>query len=323
MSTEIQLNLLFLLVFFSPNHKITSNPLILICLMLFLKGVMTGLVLILNTVVLVTLLLIFALFKLLIPVKNIRISLSKVLVGIAELWIQVNSKCHAFIHGHKIKVASMPALSMNEWYLVVANHQSTADIPIIQTVFNKKIPFLKFFLKQQLIWVPFLGLAWWALDFPFMRRYSKEQLLKNPALIGKDMEQTKKSCEKFLDHPTSVINFIEGTRFTPQKHKKQQSPFNYLLKPKAGGIGFVMGSMGQCIKHMLLVTVAYKGRVPSTWQYLSGQFTYAEVNCEKIVIPDALLNKNYQTDENFKTELFNWSQQLWYKQDKKLMDFYE
>ena len=156
-----------------------------------------------------------------------------------------------------------------------------------------------------------------------MRRYSKEQLLKNPELIGRDMEQTKKSCEKFLQHPTSVINFLEGTRFTTAKKQRQNSPYTHLLKPKAGGIGFVMGSMGDCIKHVLLVTVVYKGPVPTTWQYLSGQYGYAVVNCEKIVIPDTLLNKNYQTDEKFKTELFNWSQQMWYKQDKKLTDFYE
>lgn len=278
---------------------------------------------IINTVALVSLLLVFALLKFLIPIKKVRLKLSIVLIWIAELWILINSKSHAWIHGDKIHVGQMPALSKNEWYLVVANHQAAADIPIIQTVFNKKIPFLKFFLKQQLIWVPFLGLAWWALDFPFMRRYSKEQLQKNPELKGKDMEQTKKSCEQFLQHPTSVINFLEGTRFTTAKHQQQQSPYQHLLKPKAGGIGFVMGSMGDCIKHVLLVTVAYKDHVPTTWQYLSSQYDCAEVICEKIVIPDTLLNKNYQTDEKFKTELFNWSQQLWYKQDKKLTDFYE
>ncbi len=288
-----------------------------------LKGIIASLIFMVNTVVMVTVLLIFAVLKFLLPIKQIRVVLSKILVWIAESWIQINSTTHRLIHGQKIRIEAMPELSKDQWYLVVANHQSTADIPIIQAVFNKKIPFLKFFLKQQLIWVPFLGLAWWALDFPFMKRYSRSFLEKNPHLRGKDMEQTQRSCDKFKHFPTSVINFIEGTRFTQEKHQRQQSPYKHLLKPKAGGIGYVMGSMGQQMQQLLLVTVAYKNKVPTVWGYLSGDFQEAVVTCEKIVIPYTLLNKNYQTDDKFKTELFKWSETLWYKQDLKLKDFYE
>jgi len=288
-----------------------------------LKGIICSVLFIINTIVMVSLLLVFALLKLLLPLPSIGIQLSKILVWIAEMWIQINSVVHRLVHGNKITINPLPELSKNEWYLVVANHQSTADIPIIQSVFNKKIPFLKFFLKQQLIWVPFLGLAWWALDFPFMRRYSKSFLAKNPHLKGKDMERTQKACEKFKYFPTSIINFIEGTRFTVTKHKKQNSPYEYLLRPKAGGIGFVMGAMGRQVKQLLLVTVCYHKKVPNVWEYLSGNFQGATIKCEKIVIPESLLNKNYQTDEKFKAELFKWSENLWYKQDEKLKDCYE
>ncbi len=287
------------------------------------KGILAALVFVTNTVVLVSVLLVFALLKLLLPIPAIRVLLSKILVFIAESWITVNSTVHRWIHGPKIVIDEMPELSREQWYLVVANHQSTVDIPVLQAVFNKKIPFLKFFLKQQLIWVPFLGLAWWALDFPFMKRFSRETLAKKPHLKGKDMEQTKKSCEKFKHFPTSVINFVEGTRFTPEKHQKQQSPYQYLLKPKAGGIGFVMGAMGCQMKTLLLVTIAYPVKVPTVWEYLSGQFKAAHIRCEKIVIPDTLLNKNYLNDEKFKTELFKWSENLWYKQDGRLKSYYE
>ncbi len=288
-----------------------------------IKGVIASMILVLNTVIMVSILLVFALFKLLLPIKQIRVWLSELLVLIAETWILINSRGFALVHGNKIKVASMPELSKDQWYLVVANHQSTADIPVIQAVFNKKIPFLKFFLKQQLIWVPFLGLAWWALDFPFMKRYSKDFLAKNPHLRGKDMESTQKSCERFKAFPISVINFVEGTRFTPQKHHSQQSPYQHLLKPKAGGIGFVMGSMGLQMRQLLLVTLAYQKKPPTVWQYLCGQFEQVTVKCEKIVIPDTLLNKNYLSDEKFKTDLFNWCEKLWYKQDMKLQRLYE
>ena len=288
-----------------------------------LKGVMTSTVLVINTIILVSTLLFFALLKLVLPFKSIQIGLSQILVWVAELWIHVNSTAYRWIHGDKIVIKDMPELSRDQWYLVIANHQSIADIPIMQTVFNKKIPFLKFFIKQELIWVPFLGLAWWALDFPFMKRYSKKFLEKHPHLKGKDMEQTQKSCAKFKNFPTSVINFIEGTRFSAEKQHNQSSPFEYLLKPKSGGIGVVLGSMGSQMKQLLLVTVAYREQAPSTWQYLCGGFEKAVLNCEKIVIPSTLLNKNYQADEKFKAELFKWSENLWYKQDKRLKDYYE
>lgn len=288
-----------------------------------LKGILLALIMLINTVVLVTVLLVFAVLKFVLPIKYARKFLSKILIWIAEFWIEINSLSFRLIHGNKIKVEPLPELAKDQWYLVVANHQCAADIPIIQAAFNHKIPFLKFFIKKELIWVPLLGLAWWALDFPFMRRYSKEFLKKHPDMRGKDFEQTKKSCEKFKWFPTSVISFIEGTRFSEIKHKKQKSPFEYLLKPKAGGVGLVLGSMGEQMNQLLLVTLAYENKVPGMWDYLSGNFLGAVLKCEKIVIPDTLLNKNYQTDEKFKAELFKWSQDLWYKQDKKLKDFYE
>ncbi|KAA3651315.1 MAG: acyltransferase [Proteobacteria bacterium] len=286
------------------------------------KGMVSALILLLNTLVLVSVLMVVALLKLLIPIPASRVFFSKILVIIAETWIAINSTAFRWIHGHKIHIDVLPELSKDDWYLVVANHQSVTDIPILQTVFNRRIPFLKFFLKQVLIWVPFLGLAWWALDFPFMKRYSRETLAKKPELKGKDMEATRKSCEQFKNFPTSVINFVEGTRFTPTKKQRQNSPYQYLLKPKAGGVGFVLGAMGEQMRTLLLVTLVYQPKPPTMWQYLSGDFEQVHVAVEKIPIPASLLHKNYITDVKFKQELFNWLQEIWYKQDSKLSDFY-
>jgi len=287
-----------------------------------IKGIISALILLINTLMMVTVLMVVALFKLLIPITASRVFFSKILVIIAESWIAINSTAFRWIHGQKIHIDALPELNKEAWYLVVANHQSVTDIPILQSVFNKRIPFLKFFLKQVLIWVPFLGLAWWALDFPFMKRYSRETLAKKPHLKGKDMEATRKSCEQFQHFPTSVINFVEGTRFTPAKHDKQESPYQYLLKPKAGGVGFVLGAMGEQMRTLLLVTLVYQPKPPSMWEYLSGDFEQVHVEVEKITIPDSLLQKNYITDVKFKQELFNWLEQVWYKQDSKLSNYY-
>ncbi|MCF6299518.1 MAG: acyltransferase [Proteobacteria bacterium] len=288
-----------------------------------LKGIATSVLVLINTVFWVSVLLIFSVLKLLLRVKQAQVVLSRVLVGVAEIWIATHRYYYNLIHGNKIIIKEQPELKSDQWYLIISNHICAADIPAIQAVLNRRIPFLKFFLKKILIWVPFLGLAWWALDFPFMRRYSKEYLIKNPEMKGKDMEEAQRSCEKFKQFPTSVINFVEGTRFSESKRKLQNSPYQYLLKPKAGGIGFVLGSLGEQIKYLLLVTLIYEKKAPSIWQYLSGKYDCVIVQIEKISIPEHLKGQNMLKNDRFKHDLHLWLEELWYKQDKKIESHYD
>ncbi len=283
-----------------------------------LKGVFAAVLLLLNSLLWVPLLLLIACVKLLLPVPAVRRFLSHGLIFCAESWAWFNDRAHRLIHGRKVLIDALPPLRRDDWYLVISNHQSMVDIPVLQSVFNRRIPFLKFFIKRQLLWVPLFGLAWWALDYPFMRRYSKEFLRKNPHLAGRDLEQTRKSCEKFMHTPTSVMNFAEGSRFTPAKHQAQQSKYRHLLMPKAGGIGFVLGTLGQRIEHVLLVSLCYLPKVPGIWDFLCGRFQHVRVRVQKIRIPDALKNKNYITDEHFRADLFEWIDQLWHSQDQTL-----
>ncbi len=147
--------------------------------------------------------------------------LDKLLMGIASLWIRINCWNTDAMCNIKWDVRGLEHLSKKEWYLVISNHQSWVDILVLQKLLIKRIPFLKFFLKKELIWVPFLGIAWWALDFPFMKRYSRKTLQAHPHLQGKDLKMTKKACEKFKQTPVSIMNFVEGTRFTPAKKEKK------------------------------------------------------------------------------------------------------
>ena len=142
-----------------------------------------------------------------------------------------------------IEVSGDQELERAQWYLCVANHQSWADVLVIQFALNRKIPFLKFFIKKQLLWLPIFGAVWYAMDFPFMSRYSKEQIRKKPHLRGKDIETTRKACQKFKYKPVSIMNFVEGTRYTKAKHAAQNSPYTHLLKPRAGGIAFVLEAL--------------------------------------------------------------------------------
>ena len=179
-------------------------------------------------------------------------------------------------------------LSMKDWYMVLSNHQSWADIVVLQFVLNNRIPYFRFFLKKELAWLPIFNFVWYALDYPYMKRYSKEFIKKNPHLKGKDIETTKKSCEKFKDVPVAIMNFAEGTRFRPEKHKKQQSPFRHLLKPKAGGIAFVLSAMGDQLSSILDVTISYEPEAKGLWDFLCGQVSCVKVRINHIKITDEI-----------------------------------
>ena len=283
-------------------------------------GGLASIAIFLNTLFWCLLLYVAAIFKLIVPLKGWRKQWTKIAIWLAEAWISGNSAWMWLTQRTKWQVTGLEGLSYDDWYLVISNHQSWVDIFVLQHVFNKKIPFLKFFLKQELIWVPVIGLAWWALDFPFMKRYSKEQIARNPELRGKDLETTRKACERFKTTPVSVMNFLEGTRITPAKHQKQESPYRHLLKPKAGGIGFVLGAMGDQIDTMLDVTIVYPQGVPDAWAFLRGELKEVEVIIQKRPIPAEYRNQDYQNDDAFREGFQSWVRDLWWEKDHLLSE---
>jgi len=261
---------------------------------------------------------VLALVKALIPIKPVTQSCNYLLNSFASGWISVNSFVTNMSKPIQWEVTLPENLSTKDWYLVIANHQSWVDILALQQVFNRKIPFLKFFLKQQLFWVPVLGLAWWALDFPFMKRYTKSYIKKNPDKKGKDFETTKKACEKFKTLPISIMNFAEGTRFTPEKHARQNSPYQRLLKPKSGGIGYVMTLMGDEINKVLNVTIDYPDNDNFTfWDFMCGKVRRIQLHAELIEIP-AIAKGNYIENAETRKSVQQWVNQMWREKDQFL-----
>lgn len=288
-----------------------------------LLGVLASCLLLINVVFWSTLLLSAALIKVVLPLNALRKLLDPFIVKVAEAWVSCNSGWMALTQKTQWDVQGIGNLNYKGWYLVNANHQSWVDIVILQHVLNGKIPLLKFFLKQELIKVPIMGLCWWALDFPFMKRYSREFIEKNPHLKGKDIETTRKACEKFALIPTSVMNFLEGTRFTEAKHAKQQSPYKHLLKPKAGGIAFALNAMGDKFQSLLNVTIVYPDGIPTFWDFLCGKVHRVIVRVHEMPIPEEFIKKDYHEDEQFRTEFQAWTQQLWQDKDKEMSDLLE
>src|SRR5450830_1057470 len=283
-----------------------------------LVGLIASLLLALDALFWVPILLLFSCVKLLIPIKAVRLLIDPLLLHIAEAWIAGNSGWMRLTQRTTWDVQGIENLNYHNWYLVNCNHQSWVDILVLQRLFNRRIPLLKFFLKQQLIWVPVMGLAWWALDFPFMRRHSEDFLKKHPEMRGKDQATTRQSCEKFALIPTSVMNFLEGTRFTPAKQLRQQSPYKHLLKPKAGGMALALNAMGDKFQALLDVTIVYPDGPIDFWQFLCGKLHRVIVRVRTLPIPQELLQGNYAADPAVRTACQQWVQQLWLNKDAQI-----
>lgn len=276
-----------------------------------LIGVIASLLLGFNIIFWCIFLFAFALLKLTLPFKAVRTVLNQILIAIAENWISCNSAWMRLTQKTLWDVTGLEGMLRKGWYLVSSNHQSWADIFVLQHLLNRRIPFLKFYIKRQLIYVPIMGLAWWALDFPFMKRYSREFLEKHPELRGRDLELARKACERFSLIPTSVMNFPEGTRFTPAKHDHQQSPYRHLLKPKAGGFALAIGTMGEKFQSLLDVTIIYPDKTPSFWDFLCGRLQRIIVRMRQIPIPREFIGGDYEGTLHFRESFQQWLHELW------------
>jgi 1-acyl-sn-glycerol-3-phosphate acyltransferase len=271
----------------------------------------------LNTIFWLLPILVFSLLRALIPINTAQKAFSYLLDLMASSWVVMNTFNQKLFTEVQIEVMGLEELNRKEWYLVLANHQSWVDIVVLQRVLHGQIPFLKFFLKKELIYVPILGLAWWALDFPFMKRYSQAFLRKNPHLKGKDLETTRKACAKFKHKPVSVMSFIEGTRYTQKKHDKQNSPFSHLLKPKAGGIAFVLDAMGEYLNTIVDITIHYPDGIPTFVDFLCGRVKKVQVLVHTSEITKELTG-DYFNDRHFKIYFQKWLTQFWHDKDDRL-----
>ncbi len=283
-----------------------------------LTGILTTTLLLLNTLVLIGPLLVFALLKLVLPGRG-RDYASWAVMWVAETWSEIDKAIFALCIPTQWDIRGVENLRRDTSYLAVSNHQTWVDIPALIESLNRRTPFFKFFLKKELIWVPLLGLAWWGLDYPFMKRYSKAFLQKHPELKGRDLEITKAACELFKRQPVTVVNYLEGTRFSEAKRLEQQSPYRHLLKPKAGGVAFVLAALGEQLDALLDVTIVYPGNpAPGFWDLLNGSISRVIIDIRVRELDPALWAGDYENDAEFRQTVQAWVNQLWIEKDQRI-----
>lgn len=254
--------------------------------------------------------------RFIIPVPGWRNFCTKIIDQIPVYWYATNSFITDMTTSIEWDVRGVENLKSNDWYLVVSNHRSWADILVLAHALNDKIPPLKFFMKKELLWgIPFAGWAAWIVGYPVLHRHTKEYLAKHPEQKGKDMEITRIACAKFKYKPTSVINFAEGTRFTAEKHARQSSPYRYLLRPKSGGIAFALYAMGEYFNKILDVTIIYPQEKFNFWDYCCGRIKKIIVQIDAIPITENILG-DYENDRNFRVQFQAWMNELWKKKDQ-------
>lgn len=282
-----------------------------------LRGLTTIVLLTVNLALWGTLVVVLGVFKLLTR-GALRRRVIITLPHLAEQWVAWNDRIFDSLLPTRWDIRGVDGLRYDGHYLIISNHISWVDIFALFRAFHGRTALIRFFLKSVLIWFPFAGQACWALSFPFMKRYTPDYLAKHPEKRGHDLATTRKAMKRYVHIPVAIANFIEGTRFTQEKHDDQGSPFRHLLRPRHGGIAFVLASLGEQLDGMLDVTLAYPGGDVSMWDFVTGRVDRIIVSARQVAIPpeffDAAITEPGPERERFK----EWIDELWRRKDEEL-----
>ena len=208
-----------------------------------------------------------------------------------------------------------PSVNKKNWYLITCNHLSWLDICAVAGSLSPITSPIKFFLKKDLLWtLPFVGIPCKLLGFPLLERRGK-RTKKGYA----DINSTRKACELVMKYPTSLFMFTEGTRCTPPKQRKQKSPYNYLLKPKAGGTALTLTIMKKQLAGMINVTVNYAPRQFTLLDFMLGRLRKVNLRFDLIPIDEVPIG-DYYTNNSDKKHFLEWLNALWSQKDQQLKD---
>jgi 1-acyl-sn-glycerol-3-phosphate acyltransferase len=254
------------------------------------------------------------------PLPDLRRRALLALAWVADHWTAGNAAICRLMLDTQWEVHGLGDLRTDGTYLIISNHLSWIDILALFLVFHGKAPFIRFFMKHQLLWMPIIGQACWAFEFPFMKRYSAEYLQKHPEKRGRDLATTRKACERYRNLPVTMLNFVEGTRFSREKQADQESPYRHLLRPRMGGIAYVLASLGDQLGEIIDVTLAYPGPGLDIelWDLISNQLPRVVVHARRLELPAEFCTPAVLEPGEVRERFKAWMHEVWREKDELL-----
>lgn len=276
----------------------------------WVRGGLAGLILTVNTVLVFVLMLPPALMKPVLPAGALRALCDKLQSHLAACWVATNNAWLSMVEPRPWQVSGLDGLMPHGWYFVSSNHQSWADILVLQRIFHRRIPFLKVFLKRELGWWSAIGLAWRVLDFPFLRRG------RGGAVGHGDLVSTRAACQRFRHTPTAVMGFAEGARFTLARHSSQCSIYRHLLMPRVGRLGAALATLGEEFDAWLDVTIVYPDGPPRLWDLMCGRDGAICVHVRRRSVPRGMAGGDLLRDKAYRQRLRAWLGEQWSEKDR-------
>ncbi len=235
-----------------------------------------------------------SLLKILLPIPLVTKFCQRVLEFIYRSAVLVDSFWMTRVIGIRINIIGQ--LPDHPSPIVVSNHQSWFDIPIIQHTVTSQGPILKFLIKRQLVWVPIIGWICYALNFPRLNRGQGDNARQ------KDFAAIKSASDTLSTERGALLIFAEGTRFTAAKHQAQASPYQHLLKPKPGGLKIALES-APADTPVVALSVVYRNQVTHFWRCLHGACPTIDVVINNYTVADV-------------TDARTWLEARWREKDQ-------
>lgn len=287
-----------------------------------LLGIVSLLYITLNLTIGLIPLLLLALLKLLIPLAFVKDALYRMMLGVYAFAVRVDSVLLKHLLGIRFDVRGLvQGLEKDKNYLVISNHQSWADILVLQSLLIKGAPIIKFIVKKEIILIPLVGLICWAYEYPFVKRASLTSKKSRSHSNQNDLGTIDQRLADLGKHATTIINFVEGTRFNLLKSAQHDSPFQHLLKPRAGGLTHILQTFGHQIDFVLDFTIAYDSKGPVFWNLLNGTCKRITVNIQKIPIKCMLDSITHNETLDY-PHVSKWLKQFWQEKDDKMAGFH-
>jgi 1-acyl-sn-glycerol-3-phosphate acyltransferase len=225
-----------------------------------LLSLLTALVVVVNLGFWVIFLVLFALLRLVMAAPGMRRSISAATEWIYRQAAAVHNFWMFRVVGIQLGIEG--SLPDHPAPIIISNHQTWMDIPVLHGTITARGPILKFLIKRELLWVPIIGWICYALNFPRLNRGNGEGARE------KDYAAIQSFSQTLNTERGALMIYAEGTRFTPQKHRNQNSPYRHLLLPRPGGLKIALESVPPETP-VVDVTIVYRGDT-SFWHCLGG-----------------------------------------------------